>query len=185
MFTRRRPARKAAETCAHYNLYELGCLAASRDGLAGWPSWFTAALRRSKRMRNRTWLELIWFVLAAAVGVAVGFPAGVQGESAEPLKIGFVYSGPVADVGWTHQHDVTRKELEKEFGSKIKTVYVENMPESADAERVIRQLVADGCKMIITTSFGFMEPTLEVARDFPDVVFEHATGYKLKKNVGV
>jgi basic membrane protein A len=103
----------------------------------------------------------------------------------EPLTIGFVYSGPVADVGWTHQHDEARKAVEKEFGAKIKTVFVENVPESADAERVIRQLVADGCTMIFTTSFGFMEPTVKVAKDFPDVVFEHATGYKQAKNLGV
>jgi simple sugar transport system substrate-binding protein len=106
-------------------------------------------------------------------------------NAADPLKIGFVYSGPVGDAGWTYQHDLGRKAIEKEFGSKIKTVFVENVPESADAERVIRQLVADGCKMIFTTSFGFMEPTMKVARDNPDVVFEHATGYKLAKNVGV
>src|SRR5262245_21473926 len=86
--------------------------------------------------------------------------------AAEPLKIGFVYSGPVGDVGWTHQHDLARKAVEQEFSGRIKTVFVENVPESSDAERVIRQLVADGCKMIFTTSFGFMEPTIKVARDF-------------------
>jgi basic membrane protein A len=122
-----------------------------------------------------------WIALSL-VFVSVGFSAPAL---AEPLKIGFVYSGPVSDVGWTHQHELARQLLDKEFGAKIKTVYVENVPESADAERVIRQLIADGCKMIFTTSFGFMEPTMKVARDFPDVVFEHATGYKRAKNLGV
>ena len=125
----------------------------------------------------RRWL--LCFVLCAGLLFA---PAS---RAADPLMIGFVYSGPVSDVGWTHQHDVARKALEKEFGARIKTVYVENVPESSDAERVIRQLVGDGCKMIFTTSFGFMEPTIKAARDYPDVVFEHATGYKLTKNVGV
>jgi basic membrane protein A len=102
-----------------------------------------------------------------------------------PLKIGFVYSGPIADVGWTYQHDLARKQIEKEFGGKVQTVYVENVPESADAERVIRQLAVDGCKMIFTTSFGFMDPTIKIAKDFPNVIFEHATGYKTAKNVGI
>jgi simple sugar transport system substrate-binding protein len=130
-------------------------------------------------------------VIVACVLPALGLasactqPAEATSEAGSPLKIGFVYSGPVADVGWTHQHDVARKAVEKEFGAKIKTMFVENVPESTDAERVIRQLVADGCKMIFTTSFGFMEPTIKVAKDNPDVVFEHATGYKLAKNVGV
>jgi basic membrane protein A and related proteins len=119
---------------------------------------------------------------ASAAPVASAAPAPA---AAGPLKIGFVYSGPVGDAGWTYQHDLGRKMVEKEFGDKVKTVFVENVPESADAERVIRQLVTDGCKMVFTTSFGFMEPTLKVAKDFPDIVFEHATGYKLAKNVGV
>src|SRR4051812_19977770 len=130
-----------------------------------------------------------WMCVATFACLLAQTQSCTQAEAAkpvnEPLKIGFVYSGPVADVGWTHQHDEARKAVEKEFGAKIKTVFVENVPESTDAERVIRQLVADGCGMIFTTSFGFMEPTIKVAKDFPDVVFEHATGYKLAKNVGV
>ncbi|OGA81877.1 MAG: BMP family ABC transporter substrate-binding protein [Burkholderiales bacterium RIFCSPHIGHO2_01_FULL_63_240] len=102
-----------------------------------------------------------------------------------PLKIGFVYPGPISNVGWTYQHDLGRKLVEKTFGSKVQTVYVENVPESTEAERVIRQLVVDGCQMVFTTSFGFMEPTIKVARDFPEVVFEHATGYKMARNVGI
>jgi simple sugar transport system substrate-binding protein len=130
-----------------------------------------------------------WICAATFACLLAQTQACTQAEAAkeisEPLKIGFVYSGPVADVGWTHQHDEARKAVDKEFGAKIKTVFVENVPESTDAERVIRQLVADGCKMIFTTSFGFMEPTIKVAKDYPDIVFEHATGYKLAKNVGV
>jgi basic membrane protein A len=106
-------------------------------------------------------------------------------STAEAYKIGFIYSGPVGSVGWTHQHDLGRRMVENEFGSKVKTVFVESVPESADAERVIRQLIGDGCKMVFTTSFGFMEPTVRVAADTPDVIFEHATGYKTAKNVGI
>ena len=129
---------------------------------------------------NRLYLLLVTGLLALVVSCT---PKAAP--TAEPLKIGFVYSGPVGDVGWTHQHDLGRKMVEKEFGARVKTVFVENVPESADAERVIRQLVTDGCKMVFTTSFGFMEPTVKVARDFPEVVFEHATGYKTAKNLGV
>lgn len=106
-------------------------------------------------------------------------------RAGEPLKIGFVYSGPVAGVGWTYQHDLGRQLVEKTFGSQVKTVYVENVPESADAERVIRQLAQDGCKLIFTTSFGFMGPTQRVASEFPGVVFEHCSGYQTAKNVGI
>lgn len=137
-------------------------------------------------MKRRQWLK------AAALGTAAPFGATLStalvprsAQAAAPLKIGFVYSGPVSGVGWTYQHDLGRKLVEKTYGAKVQTVFVENVPESTDAERVIRQLVADGCKMIFTTSFGFMEPTLKVARDNPDVIFEHATGYKMAKNVGI
>jgi len=119
-----------------------------------------------------------------AVGTSV-VPFGNTFAANEKLKIGFIYSGPVSDVGWTYQHDLGRKMVEKEFGTKVETVFVESVPESADAERVIRQLISDGCKMIFTTSFGFMDPTINVAKDHPNVIFEHCSGYKLAKNVGV
>src|SRR5574338_188046 len=77
-----------------------------------------------------------------------------------PLKIGFVYVSPVGDAGWTYQHDLARKNLEKVFGDKVKTTFVESVPEGADAERVIRQLAADGSQLIFTTSFGYMNPTV-------------------------
>ena len=102
----------------------------------------------------------------------------------EPLKIAFAYVGPVGDGGWTFAHDNGRKALEKEFGDKIKTSFVENVPESADAERVIRDLATEGKnKLIFGTTFGYMEPMLKVAADTKDVKFEHATGYKTAENM--
>jgi basic membrane protein A len=101
----------------------------------------------------------------------------------EPLKIAFAYVGPVGDGGWTFAHDNGRKALEKEFGDKIKTSFVENVPESADAERVIRDMAAQGNKLVFGTTFGYMEPMLKVAADNKGVRFEHATGYKTAENM--
>jgi len=129
-------------------------------------------------------LAFLFLALAAAL-TACSTPQPEATTTVEPLKVGFVYSGPIGDVGWTYQHELGRQRVEKELGSRVKTVFVENVPESADAERVIRQLVSDGCGMIFTTSFGFMEPTVKVAREFPKVFFEHATGYKTAENLGV
>ncbi|MFI5446905.1 BMP family ABC transporter substrate-binding protein [Polaromonas sp. UC242_47] len=102
-----------------------------------------------------------------------------------PLKIGFVYVAPVTDAGWVRQHDDGRKAVEAALGDKVKTTYVENVAEGADAERVIRDLAQQGNQLIFTSSFGYMEPTLKVARDFPDVKFESITGYKTAPNVAV
>lgn len=101
----------------------------------------------------------------------------------DPLKIGFVYVGPIGDHGWTYQHNQGRLAVEKKFGDKVKTTFVENVSEGADAERVIRQLAASGHGLIFTTSFGYMNPTVKVAKQFPQVKFEHATGYKRAENV--
>jgi len=101
----------------------------------------------------------------------------------EPLKIGFVYVSPVGDAGWTAQHHEGRAEMLKALGDKVTSTYVEKVPEGADAERVIRDLAQQGHKLIFTTSFGFMNPTLKVAEEFKDVKFEHATGYKTAANV--
>ncbi len=101
----------------------------------------------------------------------------------EPLKIAFAYVGPVGDGGWTFAHDNARKAVEKEFGDKVKTSFVENVPESADAERVLRDMATQGNKLIFGTTFGYMEPMLKVAPDFKDVKFEHATGYKQADNM--
>jgi simple sugar transport system substrate-binding protein len=101
----------------------------------------------------------------------------------DPLKIAFAYVGPTGDGGWTFAHDQARKALEKEFGDKIATSFVENVPESADAERVIRDMASQGNKLIFGTTFGYMEPMLKVAADTPGVKFEHATGYKTAENM--
>ncbi|MGI9285156.1 MAG: BMP family ABC transporter substrate-binding protein [Pseudomonadales bacterium] len=103
---------------------------------------------------------------------------------AAPLKVGFVYVGPTGDAGWTYAHDNARKYVEEQLGDKVKTTYVENVAEGADSERVIRQLAKSGHDLIFTTSFGYMNPTLKVAKVFPKVAFEHASGYKRSKNVG-
>ncbi len=120
-------------------------------------------------------------VLAATSVFA--FTSPVQAAD-EPLKVGFVYVGPVGDAGWTYAHDQGRLALEKAFGAKVKTTFVENVPEGADAERVIRKLATEGNKVIFTTSFGYMNPTEKVAKAFPNIVFAHATGYKTAKNLG-
>ena len=101
-----------------------------------------------------------------------------------PLKIAFAYVGPVGDGGWSYAHDNARKAIEKEFGNKIETTYVESVPESADAERVLRDFVGQGNKLIFGTTFGYMESMVKVAADHPDVKFEHATGYKTAPNLG-
>ena len=104
--------------------------------------------------------------------------------SAPPLKVAFVYVSPVGDAGWTSQHNAGRLELEKTLAGKVTTSFVEKVPEGADAERVIRDLAQQGNKLVFTTSYGFMNPTIKVAEEFPTTVFEHATGYKSTKNVG-
>nr|WP_211461330.1 BMP family ABC transporter substrate-binding protein [Collimonas silvisoli] len=123
-------------------------------------------------------------VAAMAAGASLMLGILPTTQAAEPLKVAFVYLGPIGDGGWTYQHDQGRLAIEKEFGSKIKTTYVENVPETADAERVIRQLAADGNQLIFTTSFGYMDPTIKVAKSFPKVHFVHATGYKTAANAG-
>ena len=111
-------------------------------------------------------------------------PAPVAAAPApEPLKIAFAYIGPVGDGGWTYAHDNGRKALEAEFGDKIVTSFVENVPESADAERVIRDMAGQGNKLIFGATFGYMESMLKVAADYKDVKFEHATGYKQTDNM--
>ncbi len=104
-------------------------------------------------------------------------------QTPPPLKVGFVYVAPLADAGWVRQHEEGRKALQAALGARVETRYVENVPEGADAERVIRDLAQQGHKLIFTPSFGYMEPTLKVARDFPEVKFESVTGYKTAANV--
>ena len=126
-------------------------------------------------MKRRTLLAS-----AAALSLAAALPAMAQDEK---LKIGFIYVGPVGDGGWTYQHDLGRQAIEAEYGDKVETTFIESVPEGADAERAITQLVLAGNKLIFTTSFGFMDATVNVAQKFPDVKFEHATGYKRADNV--
>jgi simple sugar transport system substrate-binding protein len=123
------------------------------------------------------------FMMAAtALGLAIG--AAITGAGAQDkLKIGFVYVGPVGDMGYSYQHDVGRKAIEEQFKDKVDTSFLENVNEGPDAERSIEQLVRSGHKLIFTTSFGFMDATAKVAKKYPNVMFEHATGYKRDKNL--
>jgi len=125
-------------------------------------------------------LKTLLCSLAAAVGIAGSLQVG----AAEPLKVGFVYIGPIGDHGWTYQHEQGRKALMAAMGDKVTSNYVENVPEGADAERVIRNMAKDNYNLIFTTSFGYMNPTVKIAKQFPKVTFEHATGYKQDKNLG-
>jgi simple sugar transport system substrate-binding protein len=122
------------------------------------------------------------FVSSVAVALAIVFAAGAA-SAAEKLKVGFIYVGPVGDHGWTYQHDQGRLAVEKEFGDKVETIYVEKVAEGPDAERAIERLARQDVGLIFTTSFGYMNPTLKVAKRFPKVKFEHATGFKQSKNV--
>lgn len=119
--------------------------------------------------------------IAAVTGFGLSLIAASATAEA-PIRAAFVYIGPVGDGGWSYQHDLGRLALEKALGDKVKTSYVENVAESADAERVIRKLAADKNDIIFTTSFGYMEPTLKVAKLFPKTRFEHATGFKSSAN---
>ena len=119
---------------------------------------------------------------AAAVLLATGLGLSAA-VAADKLKVGFVYIGPVGDFGWTYQHEVGRQMLVKEFGDKIETTYLENVSEGPDSERSIEQLARAGNQLIFTTSFGYMDPTLKVAKRHPKVMFEHATGFKRDKNM--
>jgi simple sugar transport system substrate-binding protein len=123
--------------------------------------------------------SLISVALAAAALAATGLTA----PAADTLKIGFIYVGPVGDFGWTYQHDEARKGLVAALGDRIETTYLENVSEGPDAERSIEQLARAGNKLIFTTSFGFMDSTVKVARKYPNVMFEHATGFKRAPNL--
>ncbi len=147
---------------------------------------------------KRSLLKLAgWSTLVATAGLvgcgkkeaapAASAPAAASASAAtakpEPLKVAFAYIGPVGDGGWTFAHDNARKALEKELGDKISTSFVENVPESADAERVFRDMVGQGNKLIFGATFGYMEAMLKVAAEAKDVKFEHATGYKTADNL--
>ncbi len=120
--------------------------------------------------------------LPAAV-LAAGLALGAAGSAQAQLKVGFIYVGPIGDHGWSYEHNQGRLAIEKALGDKVKTTYVEKVPEGADAQRVITKLAQTGHNLIFTTSFGYMNPTLRVAEKFPKVKFEHATGFKRADNV--
>jgi basic membrane protein A len=123
-------------------------------------------------------------ILIAATAVMLAAGASLfSASAADKLKVGFIYLGPIGDLGWTYQHELARQALVKEFGDKIETTFLENVSEGPDSERSIEQLARAGNKLIFTTSFGYMEPTLKVAKKYPNVHFEHATGYKRDKNM--
>ena len=149
-------------------------------------------------LSKRSLLQLATWTAATAVAAATLVGCGKKDEpaaaapaaapapasKAEPLKIAFAYVGPVGDGGWSFAHDNARKALEKEFGDKIDaSTYVESVPESADAERVLRDFVGQGAKLVFGTTFGYMESMVKVAADNPGVKFEHATGYKTAENL--
>ena len=121
-------------------------------------------------------------LLAVMTGLTLSLAVGAV-SGADRLKVGFIYVGPIGDHGWTYQHDRGRLAVEEAFGDRVETVYVENVAEGPDAERAITRLARQGAGIIFTTSFGFMDPTIKVAGSFPDVKFEHATGYKRADNV--
>ena len=120
--------------------------------------------------------------LVAGAALALGL-ASVATAQDDPVKVGFVYVGPVGDYGWSYEHNEGRLAVEEAFGDKVEPTFVESVPEGADAERVMTQMALSGHDLIFTTSFGYMDSTIAVAEKFPDVKFEHATGYKRADNV--
>jgi basic membrane protein A and related proteins len=130
-------------------------------------------------MKRRTFNALLGAGLVAGAVPAIVRSAAAAG----PLGVGFIYVGPVGDLGWSFQHDQSRKAVEATYGDKVKTTFVENVPEGQDAERVLAELATKGNGLIFATSFGFMNPAVKVAQRFPKVFFEHATGYKRSKNL--
>src|SRR5882757_5123941 len=136
----------------------------------------TISLVQQEKHMKKYWMAAAALLLATGVGSSMA-------SAADKVKVGFIYLGPVGDLGWTYQHDLARQALAKELGDKVETTYLENVPEGPDAERAIEQLVRAGNKLIFTTSFGYMDPTLKVAKKYPNVHFEHCSGYKRDKNM--
>ena len=143
--------------------------------LAGWSSLAAAAALAGCGKKEEA--------PATPAAAPAASPVAAAPAKPEPLKIAFAYVGPVGDGGWTFAHDNGRKAVEKEFGDKVVTSFVEKVPEAADAERVFRDMAGQGNKLIFGTTFGYMEPMLKVANDLKDVKFEHATGYKTAENM--
>ena len=122
-------------------------------------------------------------VASLAFSALVGLTTVTAANAADKVKVGFVYLTTPGDHGWTYAHEVARQDVEKHFGNKVETTFVENVPEGPDSARVIRELAKQGNEIIFTTSFGYMDHTIKVAKEFPNVKFEHITGYKRSPNV--
>lgn len=134
-------------------------------------------------LQNLTRGRLAALFAAIAAPLFLLQPLAAQAQARPALKVAFVYVSPVGDAGWTYQHDLGRREMEKALGDKVKTAYVESVAEGPDSERVMRDLVAQGHGLVFATSFGYLEPALRVAADFPQAKFEHAGGYKTAPNL--
>ena len=138
-------------------------------------------------------MKLNKFVILLGVAVVAGLAFIMSSQKApekvvgvaddKKVKVGFVYLTTPGDHGWTYAHEVGRQDVIKHFGDKVETTFVENVPEGPDATRVIRDLAKQGNDIIFTTSFGYMDPTLKVAKEFPEVKFDHITGYKRAPNM--
>ena len=122
--------------------------------------------------------------LLGALALTLTLPFASSLQAQEPVKAGFVYVSPIGDAGWTYQHDLGRLQMEKALAGKVTSRVVENVQEGPDAERVIREFASSGAKVVFATSFGYMNATEKVAKQFPNVTFLHATGYKSGKNFG-
>lgn len=144
---------------------------ASRPRAAPQGGVFTRALRQVATALLSVLLPL------AAAGVAAAEPT--------PLKVVFLYSAPVGDAGWGFAHEKARREVQAKFGSKVQTSFIDSVAEGPDSERVVREIISQGAKMVVGTSFGYMDPMLRVSRDFADVKFEHASGYKTSPNMRI
>ncbi|AZV21899.1 MULTISPECIES: BMP family ABC transporter substrate-binding protein [unclassified Mesorhizobium] len=124
-------------------------------------------------------------LLIALMTTTAAMSLAVTAEAADKLKACWVYTGPIGDFGYSYQHDQGRLDVEKALGDKVETAYLENVSEGPDADRAFERLAREGCKLIFGTSFGFMDPEVKVAKKFPKVMFEHATGYKTADNLGI
>lgn len=124
-------------------------------------------------------------LLIALMTTTAAMSLAASAQAADKLKACWVYTGPIGDFGYSYQHDQGRLEVEKALGDKVETAYLENVSEGPDADRAFERLAREGCKIIFGTSFGFMDPEVKVAKKFPKVMFEHATGYKTGDNLGI
>lgn len=124
-------------------------------------------------------------LLAAAAASTLALGLATPSFAADAVKVGFIYVGPKNDGGWSQHHHEAAMEMAAHFGDAVEIVEQESVPEGADSERVLTQMALSGADLIFTTSFGYMDPTINVAAKFPEVKFEHATGYKTAPNVGV